>query len=172
MRERASDTEGGDLTASLVWTSDIDDQIGTGGSFSTTLSDGSHTITASVTDSGGKTGNDSISITVGTPTEPTTVSVDSITYHTEGGRNSDRHLIITVALVDDLGDPVADASVSIDVDLDGSLYSSGTGTTGKDGTVTFKVTNAPSGCYETTVTNVVANGLNWDGTTPENESCK
>ena len=46
-------TEGGqrlgDLTVSLVWTSDIDAQIGTGGSFSTTLSDGNHTITASVT---------------------------------------------------------------------------------------------------------------------------
>lgn len=63
----ASDTENGDLTASLVWTSSINGQIGTGGSFSRVLSDGSHTITASVTDLGGKAGSASVSITVGNP---------------------------------------------------------------------------------------------------------
>ena len=68
----AIDKEDGELTASLVWTSSIDGQIGTGGSFSTILSDGNHTITAEVTDSGGKTRSDSIGITVGTPpSEPT-----------------------------------------------------------------------------------------------------
>ena len=61
----ATDNEDGVLTASLDWTSSIDGAIGTGGSFSTTLSDGSHAITASVTDSGGKEGSASVSITVG-----------------------------------------------------------------------------------------------------------
>jgi serine protease len=61
----ASDTEDGNLTSSLVWVSSLDGQIGTGGSFSAVLSDGTHTITASVTDSGGSSGSDSISITVG-----------------------------------------------------------------------------------------------------------
>ena len=61
----ASDGEDGNLTGSLVWTSDQDGQIGTGGSFSAVLSDSTHTITASVTDSGGNTGSDSITITVG-----------------------------------------------------------------------------------------------------------
>lgn len=61
----ASDTEDGDLSASLVWTSSADGQIGTGASFTTsTLSTGSHTITASVTDSGGANGADSIGISV------------------------------------------------------------------------------------------------------------
>ena len=63
----ASDKEDGDVTASLVWTSSINGQIGIGGSISiATLSDGDHTITASVTDSGGKTGSDFITIHVGT----------------------------------------------------------------------------------------------------------
>jgi len=169
----ASDTEDSDLTESLVWTSSIDDQIGTGGSFSAVLSDGTHTITASVTDSGGKTGSDSISITVGTPPgEPTTVRVGTITYATEGGRDGKKHLSVTIALVDDLGNPVSGASVSIDVDLGESLYASETGTTGADGTVTFKLPNAPSGCYTTTVTDVTAEGLTWDGVTPENGFCK
>jgi predicted phosphodiesterase len=61
----ASDDGNGDLTASLVWTSDLQqDPIGKGGSFNEVLSDGTHTITASVTDSGGLTGSDSITITV------------------------------------------------------------------------------------------------------------
>lgn len=61
----ASDDEDGDLTASLVWTSNLDGQIGIGGSFNTVLSDGIHTVTASVTDSGGNTSSDSITVTVG-----------------------------------------------------------------------------------------------------------
>jgi subtilisin len=66
----ASDTEDGDLTGSLSWTSDINGPIGSGGSFSTVLSPGTHIITASVIDSGGLTGVDSITITVNDDTEP------------------------------------------------------------------------------------------------------
>ena len=63
----ATDVEDGDLTASLVWTSDIDGALGVGGSVSATLSDGEHTVTvtASATDSGGLAGTDAITITVG-----------------------------------------------------------------------------------------------------------
>ncbi|MEM8964544.1 MAG: matrixin family metalloprotease, partial [Acidobacteriota bacterium] len=61
----ASDAEDGSLTGSLAWSSSLDGSIGSGGSFSTSsLSVGSHTITASVTDSGGLSGNDSISLTI------------------------------------------------------------------------------------------------------------
>jgi hypothetical protein len=92
----ASDPEDEDLTAGLVWTSSMDSEIGTGGSFSTNLSDGTHTITADVTDSGGKTGSASIDITVGAPSE--VVTVESI-------------------------DPVSmDAGTSIDVTITGSGF--------------------------------------------------
>ena len=61
----ANDTEDGDLTAGLSWSSSIDGVIGSGGSFSTSaLSIGSHNIIAQVTDSGGRTGSDAISINV------------------------------------------------------------------------------------------------------------
>lgn len=68
----ATDAEDGDLSSSLSWSSDLDGSIGSGASFSTsTLSVGSHTVTASVTDSGGLNGSDSIGITIeadsGTP---------------------------------------------------------------------------------------------------------
>jgi len=100
------------------------------------------------------------------------VIVDSITYAAEGGRNKDKHLLITMALVDDLDNVVSGASVSIDLYRDGALVASGTGITGTDGMLTFTLKNAKSGCYETTVTNVTAEGLTWGGLTPANEFCK
>ena len=51
----ARDAEDGDLTSRIVWTSSRDGRIGTGGLFSKQLSVGTHTITASVTDSKGTT---------------------------------------------------------------------------------------------------------------------
>jgi subtilisin len=59
-----TDAEEGDLTDSLSWTSSIDGPIGMGGSFSAVLTVGTHTITASVTDSGGLTGSASITVFV------------------------------------------------------------------------------------------------------------
>ena len=67
----ATDIEDGELTASLAWTSSIDQAIGTGASFSTSLlSTGVHTITASVTDSAGHTGEAQITVTVAANTAP------------------------------------------------------------------------------------------------------
>jgi len=62
----ATDPEDGILTgASLVWSSSIDGQIGTGESFTRNdLSVGTHTITLTATDSKGAKGTDSVTITV------------------------------------------------------------------------------------------------------------
>ena len=61
----ANDPEDGDITASLNWSSNLDGAIGSGGSFSTSaLSVGTHTVTASTTDSGGLAGSDTVSVTV------------------------------------------------------------------------------------------------------------
>ncbi|HWN71516.1 MAG TPA: M14 family zinc carboxypeptidase, partial [Haliangium sp.] len=60
----ASDVEDGNLTASIVWTSSISGQIATGGSATVSLPVGTHTITASATDSGSATGNDSTTVVV------------------------------------------------------------------------------------------------------------
>ncbi len=73
----ASDTQDGNLTSGLVWSSSLDGQIGTGGSFTKVLSGGTHTITASVIDSGGLSGSASITITVENPTG-STVTVTSL----------------------------------------------------------------------------------------------
>jgi hypothetical protein len=60
----ASDVEDGDVTASLSWISSLDGSIGNGGSSSTTLSMGSHIIRAAASDSGGRTGFDTVTTTV------------------------------------------------------------------------------------------------------------
>jgi hypothetical protein len=60
----ASDKEDGNLSSSLIWKSNLDGQIGTGATFARQLSVGSHTVTATVTDSGGLTDSRQIGVTV------------------------------------------------------------------------------------------------------------
>ena len=61
----ANDPEDGNVGASLVWTSSLDGQIGTGPSFSSTsLTTGTHTISAMAMDSVPQPGSDQITVTV------------------------------------------------------------------------------------------------------------
>lgn len=156
----ASDTEDGDLTSSLAWESD-NEHIGSGGSFQAVLSDGTHTITASVIDSGGKTGSNSITITVGDEPQPDTIGVATIDYAATGGGN---HLKITCTL----DSPVEGAVVSIDLFRDGSLEQSYSGATDSQGVVSFLYRKAPSGTYVSVVTDMTAAGYTWDSATPPN----
>ena len=61
----ASDSEDGDLSAAIQWSSSQDGALGTGASINTSsLSAGSHVITASVTDTGGKPVTSSVTVVV------------------------------------------------------------------------------------------------------------
>ena len=164
----ASDTEDSDLTANLSWSSNIDGALGTGGSVSTTLNQGAHTITAEVTDSGDsdganiKSGDASVDITVG---EAPTLSIVSPSgesgYATGGGKNSDKHLYVTIAV----DPPVLNASVSIKLTRTEGGEWNGAGATDEFGEVTFSLKNASSGCYTTDVTDV---GGDTSVATPDN----
>jgi subtilisin family serine protease len=116
----ATDAEDGDLTGSLAWTSSLDGPIGAGGAFDAVLSDGVHTITAEVADSGGLSGSDSVTITVG------------------GGGGSEITLAVTTRQVRTL--KYADltwsgaSSASVDVFRNGSRVT----TTANDGAFTDK----------------------------------
>ncbi len=141
---------------------------------STTSSTAAGTYAITITGSSAGVPNQSITYTLTVQAASgtaTTVSVKSISYSTQGGKHSDKDLDITIFLVNNLGNPVAGASVSITLSCTcgGPWY--GTGTTGTDGTVTFKLVNAPSGSYTTTIpppNGVIATGLTWDGITPAN----
>jgi extracellular elastinolytic metalloproteinase len=86
----ATDAEDGDLSGSLAWTSSLDGSIGSGASFTTsTLSTGSHTITASVTDSGGANGSDSIGISVQAVGGGEDISLSAVGYKVQGRHHAD-----------------------------------------------------------------------------------
>jgi hypothetical protein len=78
----ATDTQDGSLTSRIVWRSNLMGQIGTGGSFSRTLTAGAHDITATVTDSGGLSTSKRVAITVGASTSGPRLTVRGYVYGT------------------------------------------------------------------------------------------
>ncbi len=72
----ASDNEDGDLSAAITWVSDLDGQLGAGPGAAVvdTLSEGLHTVVASVVDAGGLTATDTTLVTV-TANQPPTVTI-------------------------------------------------------------------------------------------------
>jgi hypothetical protein len=178
-----TDADSGATIAGVTVTTDTGESADTDGSGNYTLNDvptGDRTVTASVATHGSE--NQVVTVVENQATTAdfvltqvvvgSTVTVTSVTYATGGGRSGDKHLLITIALADDVGNPVSGASVSIELNRNGSLDASGTGTTGSAGTITFNRKNARSGDYTTEVTGVTAAGLTWDGTTPVNAFTK
>jgi len=106
--------------------------------------------------------------------EPTGTNAVTIAYQLAGGKNNDRHLLITLHVVDDSGSNVSGAEVSISISSDTSRIGwGGSASTGTDGKVTFQLSNVKNGCYTTTVNSVTFNEINWDGVQPsENTFCK
>jgi len=108
-----------------------------------------------------------------TPIPGSIASVSSITYATFGGKNSDKHLSVTVNLTNESGNPVSGASVSMKLNNSTTSQSwTSSGTTGSNGSLTFTLSNAPSGTYRTIITNVVVSGYTWDTITPSNTFVK
>lgn len=90
----ASDSEDGSLSGSaLVWESDLDGQIGTGATVSTSgLSQGHHVVTLTATDSEGATDSDQIGVRVRPPGQSITVDLtigDNFFEDLQGRRNED-----------------------------------------------------------------------------------
>ncbi len=87
----ANDPEDGDLATSLQWLSDLDNTIGTGGSFSTSiLSVGTHQVTAQVQDSASMMGSDTITVVINsatTPNNPPVATDDDVTMDQDTSAN-------------------------------------------------------------------------------------
>lgn len=93
----ASDAQDGDLTASLVWTSSLQGQIGVGGSFGRAdLVAGTHVVTAAVTDSGGLGGSATVTITITQPSASPPAAPSGTAASASGG-------IVTVRWTDNSG---------------------------------------------------------------------
>jgi subtilase family serine protease len=98
------------------------------------------------------------------------MTVSAITYSTSGPHGVNVNIALTV--VNNLGQAVPNASVSVTIDENGSLYGSGAAETGSNGEVTFTLNNPPVATYTTSVTSVTASGLTWDGSYPQNSYTK
>ncbi len=73
----ATDLEDGSLTSGLAWSSNLDGVLGSGGSFSTLLTAGQHTVTAQVSDSCSFDGVDAVAVTVTSADCPVNVTISS-----------------------------------------------------------------------------------------------
>jgi hypothetical protein len=164
----ATDAEDGDISANINWESNIDGAIGTGTLISSSiLSVGTHTITASITDSSGLKSSQNITVTVNSVSGLS--SVDKIQYSTTGGKQKNMHLLVSVHLTDGTKN-ISGAAIQIQLSLNGAKYSVASGTTDSTGTMTFTINNAPSGTYHTDILSVTL--VDWNGITPQNSFTK
>ena len=117
----ATDFEEGDLSGSIAWSAAPGGSLGSGASVNTsTLAAGSHVITASVTDAGGKTGTAGITITVNaTPTVEITAPADNSSF----APGTDVTFTATAA---DAEDGSLTANLAWQSNRDGSLGTGGT----------------------------------------------
>jgi hypothetical protein len=120
----ATDTQDGDLTSRLAWTSSIDGTIGTGGSFTRTLSSGSHTIRAAVTDSGGLATSAQVSITVIEP-ESNTAPTVTISSPATGASVPEGTALAFSGVAQDLEDGSLTGLLSWTSSLDGAIGTGG-----------------------------------------------
>jgi hypothetical protein len=109
----ALDAEDGDLAGGLAWSSSLDQGIGGGAGFSTaTSSVGTHTITASVTDSAGRTGSDEVTVVVVDPNARSGSHVDDLDGAGAASGGGKWSATVTVAVHDNAETAVAGALVS------------------------------------------------------------
>ncbi len=102
----ATDTEDGNITSDLTWTSSLDGTIGNGSTFNTSLSLGLHVIIATVTDSDNAESNDSVAITIENTQETINPPTGEVTLETSSGEFSTTE-IVDEATLPLLGKPPA-----------------------------------------------------------------
>ena len=121
-------------------------------------------VTVTVTDNRPVVGDDFVIITRATvappppPPPPGTIFVSNIGYRTQGP-----HLWVDVTIgADSSSVDVSGVSVAITLNRNNSAIASGSGTTGSNGRVSFRLQHAPAGNYSTTINGVTKSGLTYD----------
>lgn len=165
----SSDPDGS--IASYAWAFG-DGSTGSGAATSHTYAAaGTYTVTLTVTDNAGATNTTSQAVTVA-DSSATQMKVESVTYSTSGGPQGNRHLTVSIKVVNESGAPVSGAAVSFTLSHENGSSWNRSGTTNSSGVVSGTLNNAPGGCYTTTVNSVTLSGSIWDGQTPANQFCK
>ena len=116
-----SDTEDGDISGAIQWSSDLDGLLGSGATIGTALSVGSHLVTASVTDSGSLTATQSITLVVNEV--PNVPPVIAITAPADGASFEQGSAVTFVGSSNDTEDGDLGSVIQWSSDQDGSLGS-------------------------------------------------
>ncbi|WP_196137628.1 hypothetical protein [Aliikangiella sp. G2MR2-5] len=115
----ASDTEDGDLASQVIWSSSIEGMLGKGASLQSTLSTGTHTISATVTDSQNAQATSQITLIVKEPQNSIpTVSIDS---PASASNHSNSSQITFAGYANDAEDGVISDVISWHSNIDGVL---------------------------------------------------
>jgi hypothetical protein len=140
----ASDSQDGNVTGYLRWTSNLLGQIGVGGSFSGALPVGVHVITATVTDSGGMSVSTQVTVSVvaSVPTPPPPPPAEPIPAPSGGATLTARGYKVKGKQTADLSWSGL-TSQSVDVYRNGSRIS----TTANDGAMTDAINRNGNGRY-------------------------
>lgn len=168
----ANDPIDGDISPTISWTSDLDGPLGVVDTLLVFLSDGRHKITASATNSLGKTGKDARTVLVGIA-EVVSISAygQSVLVGTQDGIPD---LTVAVIVVDASGNPVQGARVDVlfENTTTGSRRTDSKKTT-QSGRADLLWKDAPPGCYTNTILRIVKPYFIWDGITPPHgQICK
>lgn len=110
----ASDTQDGDITGSITWSSNLDGAI----TSPSTLSAGAHTLTATATDSDGMIENDAVTLTI---TEANTAPTVAISAPINNADYIDSDVIAFTAVATDPEDGDLSASIQWASNIDGAL---------------------------------------------------
>jgi subtilisin-like proprotein convertase family protein len=187
----ANDPVDGNISADIVWSSDMDDPLGIGASVTTSaLNVGTHTITAEATNSyppdpDPMTGSASITVTVNESLPQGQVGVNTLEtgkYVTTGrGKNKVTEfvgtgtfnqgdgVVIRATVKDTSGAPIANAVVDIEI-TGPEIHNLSTGPSDNEDLAEAKWKTRKKGKggttpgkYTATVSNVTADGYTWDG---------
>src|SRR5439155_673331 len=126
LQASAHDSAGVDLSTHVVWSSNLAGPLGTGAVVTTSLGQGTHTLTATVTDGQGLTGSSQISVTVTPPPPGNTAPLVSITAPTSGQTLAASATITFTGSASDLEDGDVTTAISWTSDRDGALGTGGT----------------------------------------------
>ena len=114
------DTEDGNISSNIAWSSSINNSLGSGASVTATLSPGTHTITASITDSGGLSNSRQITVTVN-PLQTNTAPTVNITGPANGTSVPAGTALTFSATATDTQDGTLSSRVVWSSSLDGAL---------------------------------------------------
>ncbi|TMA69280.1 MAG: DNRLRE domain-containing protein, partial [Deltaproteobacteria bacterium] len=125
LQASAHDSAGVDLSTHVVWSSNLAGPLGTGAVVTTSLGQGTHTLTATVTDGQGLTGSSQISVTVTPPPPGNTAPLVSITAPASGQTLASSATITFTGSASDLEDGDLTAAIAWTSDRDGALGTGG-----------------------------------------------